>query len=120
MQKWQEEEKLLLKQISKTNKAVQPSEVYGSLSFSYCDPEMDFSKVIYTCHYSNESEVDPFLSSLYQIDALIRGARRSRSIPFDKDQSYNIYAEFEIDPQPNWHVSIGKFQARFKVKELDT
>ena len=103
--------KPFLKQIFTSGK-IAPTldlEVEGRLRFVYCETEMDFDDVVYTCFYSNEFELDTFFSSLYQIDTLIRKGRHSRLFPFDKGQGYSIYATLEIRPQPTWKVEVKRY-----------
>jgi len=100
---------LLLKRASRPHETLQPIKVEGRLSFSYAQVELGLCDVYYACRYLHETDLDACLSSVAQLDNIIRSARASELFPFDKGHSFDIYAQLKITQQPSWNVRIRRY-----------
>lgn len=100
---------LLLKRASGSTTTPKPEDFEGRVSFSYNWVESGLREVYYGCRYSQEYELDACLSSISGLDSMVRSACESHLFPFDKGQSFDIYAELETTQQPIWRVRIRRY-----------
>ncbi len=99
--------KLLLKKGMK-HEGEENEQVEGRISIEYEDKENGFD-VYYACRYSNDPELEIYLSSVPRLDAALRTACRSRLFPFDIGQSYSIYAEMQVTPRIKWDIRVHRY-----------
>lgn len=96
-----------------------------SLSFKYPDSRLMLGKerpelcVYYNCLYSQESQLDSFLTSVRALDNLIHEGHSLRSHPFDVGQAFAVDARLEFNPEQLWNVRILRYRRKTELPTND-
>jgi hypothetical protein len=109
----------LLKRTDRATIKDENQKVTGWLSLSYCEPGVSTIAhresnqpgldAAYRCVYNSERELDAFLSSIAELDNLIRKGYDSKSFPFDAGTNHEVFADLKFSPRSVWNVRIRRY-----------